>query len=135
VWNATNDPLLGWISDKWRSDTVRARGQLPVLIVCGGVVPQDWDRTSAIRYGGFMWVLAFVATWVEWGTGWLAGVHFVVMLCFYDGMLTYVEVTSPYLIFIIVSILRFGSRQKPRTLSRCSYEGSSFESGSEGGSK
>lgn len=26
IWNATNDPLFGWISDKWRSDQVRRCG-------------------------------------------------------------------------------------------------------------
>ena len=95
VWNATNDPLFGWISDKWRSDTVAflcSCLSLSVLFLLNWSA-QDWNRTSAIRYGGALWVVAFVSTWIEWGTGWLAGVHFVVMLCFYDGMLTYVEET------------------------------------------
>ena len=64
---------------------------------------QGWDRTLAIRYGGVLWVIAFVATWIEWGDGWLAGFHFVVMLCFYDGMLTYVEVNHSALLADITS--------------------------------
>jgi hypothetical protein len=74
-------------------------------------------RQNAIRVGGAIWALAFALTWWPWGAsseageaaaeagatgaagaaaGWssslLAGLHFVLCLCAYDGALTYVEV-------------------------------------------
>ena len=73
VWNALNDPIIGWIFD--RLDT-------------------DDRRLPAIRYGGPLWALAFLLTWYSPGgeSPLLAGLHFVFTLCFYDGMLTLVEV-------------------------------------------
>ena len=47
--------------------------------------------------------MAFVATWIEWGEGLLAGIHFVFMLCMYDGLLTYVEVNHSALLADITS--------------------------------
>lgn len=49
VWNALNDPLFGYISDRTKSDLGR--------------------RIPYIRYGSFFYALFFVLTWVKWPLG------------------------------------------------------------------
>jgi len=75
LWNAINDPLFGWLSDNY----------LPVAEGGG-------RRTTAIKYGGLLWAVAFVLVWFPPTSSALLGLHFVFSLCFYDGMLSYVEV-------------------------------------------
>jgi hypothetical protein len=73
VWNAVNDPLVGWLSDALPGLTQR--------------------RTPAIMYGGPAWALVFALAWFDlgWSSSVLDGLHFTLILCAYDGLLTYVE--------------------------------------------
>ncbi len=89
MWNAVNDPLFGWISDRWG----------------GARTPR---RTNAILWGGIAWAAAFLFTWFP--TDWLlagssastqsaaVGLHFALALCAYDGLLTLVEVNHAALL-------------------------------------
>jgi hypothetical protein len=91
VWNAVNDPLFGWLSDA----AAAARS--------GGASPLQ-RRLPALRLGGTLWAAAFAFLWWPWGappadgdaapagSALLAGLHFTLAICAYDGMLTYVEV-------------------------------------------
>jgi len=90
VWNSLNDPLFGWISD---------HGYLPYLGYAAGESSIK-RRLSVIRVGGVLWALAFVLVWfppLNWGR-WVSCLHFSVVLCFYDGMLTLVEVNHSALL-------------------------------------
>ena len=49
IWNAVNDPLFGYISDRTKSKLGR--------------------RIPYIRYGSFFYALFFVLTWVKWPLG------------------------------------------------------------------
>lgn len=60
IWNAFNDPLFGYISDRTRSKLGR--------------------RVPYIRYGAFFYSLFFVLTWVKWPLGSSPGALFVQML-------------------------------------------------------
>jgi len=75
LWNSLNDPLVGWISDAAPGLTRR--------------------RTPAIRYGGPLWAIVFAMAWQDWGGDQFgsvtAGIHFTMVLCLYDGLLTLVE--------------------------------------------
>ncbi|MBQ9227739.1 MAG: MFS transporter [Eubacterium sp.] len=60
VWNALNDPLFGYISDRTKSKLGR--------------------RIPYIRYGSFFYALFFILTWVRWPLGASQGALFVQML-------------------------------------------------------
>ncbi|MCR4594565.1 MAG: MFS transporter [Clostridiales bacterium] len=60
IWNAFNDPLFGYISDKTRTKLGR--------------------RIPYIRYGSFFYSLFFVITWVKWPIGASQGALFAQML-------------------------------------------------------
>lgn len=60
IWNAFNDPLFGYISDKTKSKLGR--------------------RIPYIRYGSFFYSLFFVITWVKWPIGASQGALFAQML-------------------------------------------------------
>lgn len=60
VWNAVNDPLFGYISDKTKSKLGR--------------------RIPYIRYGSFFYGLIFIITWVKWPFGGSQTVLFIQML-------------------------------------------------------
>ena len=63
IWNAVNDPLFGWISDRTRSGLGR--------------------RIPYIRYGAPLYAVAFVACWINWpGTGTNQTLMFVQLLLF-----------------------------------------------------
>jgi GPH family glycoside/pentoside/hexuronide:cation symporter len=49
IWNALNDPLFGYLSDKTKSKLGR--------------------RIPYIRYGSFFYALFFILTWVKWPLG------------------------------------------------------------------
>ncbi len=67
AWNSTNDVLFGWLSDT-----------MPVV---RGVRSR---RLLAIRWGGFLWALAFLGAWFPWGTSpVLIGINFTLNLCLY----------------------------------------------------
>ncbi|XP_078126269.1 transmembrane protein 180-like isoform X1 [Sander vitreus] len=75
VWNAINDPLFGYMQDNSR-------------------VPCCSQRRLSILYGAPLYSLAFLLAWFPWQTyapgDWLSGLHLMVALCAFDGMLTFV---------------------------------------------
>lgn len=60
IWNAVNDPLFGYISDRTKSKLGR--------------------RIPYIRYGAFFYALFFVLTWVRWPLGASQTALFIQML-------------------------------------------------------
>ncbi|XP_046873248.1 transmembrane protein 180-like isoform X1 [Hypomesus transpacificus] len=75
IWNAVNDPLFGYLQDNSR------------MACCS-------RRRLSILYGAPFYALAFLLAWFPWGLytsgDWLSGLHLVVTLCAFDGMLTFV---------------------------------------------
>ncbi|KAI1883902.1 hypothetical protein AGOR_G00220870 [Albula goreensis] len=75
VWNAVNDPLFGYLQDNSR-------------VACCA------HRRLSILYGAPFYALAFLLPWFPWHAyvagDWLSGLHLVVALCAFDGMLTFV---------------------------------------------
>lgn len=75
VWNAVNDPLFGYLQDNSR-------------------VPCCSQRRLSILYGAPLYSLAFLLAWFPWRSyapdDWLSGLHLMVALCAFDGMLTFV---------------------------------------------
>lgn len=75
IWNAINDPLFGYIQDN---------SQLPC---CS-------RRQFSILYGAPLYALAFLLPWFPWRHyeegDWLSGLHLIVALCAFDGLLTFV---------------------------------------------
>ncbi|KAK2893859.1 transmembrane protein 180-like [Channa argus] len=75
VWNAVNDPLFGYMQDNSR-------------------VPCCSQRRLSILYGAPLYSLAFLLAWFPWRSydpgDWLSGLHLMVALCAFDGMLTFV---------------------------------------------
>lgn len=75
VWNAVNDPLFGYLQDNSR-------------------VPCCSQRRLSILYGAPLYSLAFLIAWFPWRTytpgDWMSGLHLMVALCAFDGMLTFV---------------------------------------------
>eukprot|EP00750_Incisomonas_marina_P008777 INCI15694.1.p1 GENE.INCI15694.1~~INCI15694.1.p1 ORF type:complete len:545 (+),score=59.62 INCI15694.1:225-1859(+) len=91
LWNALNDFVFGWFSDKGASGSNDSTPTLhPVH-----------SRARAIRIGGFIWGVAFLLIWFPppaSASDFLKGLHFALSLCFYDGMLSYVEVNHSALL-------------------------------------
>lgn len=79
IWNAVNDPLFGWISDRTRSALGR--------------------RIPYIRYGAPLYAAAFIACWINWpGTGTnqtLMFIQFLALLFLFDTLYTAIA-TSIY---------------------------------------
>ncbi len=78
VWNAVNDPLLGYIVDH---------------------VPWSIHKTrrETILYGAPVFAVSFLVPWFAWSTepgSWVIGMHLLVSLSFYDTMFTYVLLTA-----------------------------------------
>lgn len=75
LWNAINDPLFAYFQDN--SDIVFFR-----------------SRRHSILYGAPFFALSFLLFWFPWGQyqshHWLIGVHFMVALCCYDSLYTFV---------------------------------------------
>ncbi|XP_042336605.1 transmembrane protein 180-like [Sceloporus undulatus] len=75
IWNAINDPLFGYIQDNSR-------------------VPCCSRRQLSILYGAPLYALAFLLPWFPWKQyeedDWLSGLHLIVALCAFDGLLTFV---------------------------------------------
>ncbi|MBN3303832.1 MF13A protein, partial [Amia calva] len=75
IWNAVNDPLFGYLQDN-------------------SSVPCCSRRRLAILYGAPFYALSFLLAWFPWRAyaagDWLSGVHLLVALCAFDGMLTFV---------------------------------------------
>lgn len=75
LWNAVNDPLFGYLQDNSRA-------------------PCCAQRRLSILYGAPFYCLAFLVAWFPWqlytSGDWLSGIHLMVALCAFDGMLTFV---------------------------------------------
>lgn len=75
VWNALNDPLFGYLQD---TSNMRCCSQ----------------RRLSILYGAPLYSLTFLLPWFPWRSyypgDWLSGLHLMVALCAFDGLLTYV---------------------------------------------
>ncbi|KAG8006979.1 hypothetical protein GBF38_023074 [Nibea albiflora] len=75
VWNAVNDPLFGYLQDNSR-------------------VPCCSQRRLSILYGAPLYSLTFLLAWFPWRSyapgDWMSGLHLVVALCAFDGLLTFV---------------------------------------------
>ncbi|XP_051878478.1 transmembrane protein 180-like [Pristis pectinata] len=75
VWNAFNDPLFGYLQDNSR-------------------FPCCAQRRLSILYGAPFYAIAFLLPWFPWRDyqegDWLCGLHLVVALCAFDGLLTFV---------------------------------------------
>ncbi|KTF83932.1 hypothetical protein cypCar_00013960 [Cyprinus carpio] len=75
IWNALNDPLFGYLQDNSRMECCSR-------------------RRLSILYGAPLYCLSFLLAWFPWRTyepdDWLSGVHLMVTLCAFDGMLTFV---------------------------------------------
>ncbi|XP_061456257.1 transmembrane protein 180-like isoform X3 [Rhineura floridana] len=75
IWNAINDPLFGYIQDNSK-------------------VPCCSRRQFSILYGAPLYALAFLLPWFPWKQyeegDWLSGLHLVIALCAFDGLLTFV---------------------------------------------
>jgi Na+/melibiose symporter-like transporter len=96
-----NDVVFGWVSDHCCTHRTR--------------------RTDSIRWGGVIWALAFVALWFPLGAVlvpvqtlslgkdvWtlreaIDCMHFLIVLCVYDGGLTFVEVNHSALLAELTS--------------------------------
>ncbi|XP_016115301.1 transmembrane protein 180-like [Sinocyclocheilus grahami] len=75
IWNALNDPLFGYLQDNSSMECCSR-------------------RRLSILYGAPLYCLSFLLAWFPWRTyepeDWLSGVHLMVTLCAFDGMLTFV---------------------------------------------
>ncbi|XP_057673012.1 transmembrane protein 180-like [Corythoichthys intestinalis] len=75
LWNAINDPLFGYLQDNSK-------------------VPCCSQRRLSILYGAPLYSLAFLIAWFPWRSytpgDWLSGLHLMVALCAFDGLLTFV---------------------------------------------
>lgn len=91
VWNCGNDVMFGWVSD--RAQCCSSENSVRGLR----------RRLLAIAYGGPIWVIAFLS--VFWwpfdpttATEMQTGLYCIFALCFYDGMLTFVELNHSALL-------------------------------------
>ncbi|KAG9477015.1 hypothetical protein GDO78_002417 [Eleutherodactylus coqui] len=75
IWNAINDPLFGYIQDNSKTGFCSI-------------------RRHSILYGAPFYALAFLLPWFPWKDytegEWLSGVHLLIALCVFDGLLTFV---------------------------------------------
>ncbi|XP_018094675.1 transmembrane protein 180 isoform X1 [Xenopus laevis] len=75
IWNAINDPLFGYVQDNSKVQCCNR-------------------RRHSILYGAPLYGLAFLLPWFPWKAysegDWLSGLHLMVALCVFDGMLTFV---------------------------------------------
>lgn len=75
LWNAFNDPLFGYLQD---TSKMRCCSQ----------------RRLSILYGAPLYSLTFLLPWFPWRSyypgDWLSGLHLMVALCAFDGLLTFV---------------------------------------------
>ncbi|XP_063790527.1 transmembrane protein 180-like [Pseudophryne corroboree] len=75
IWNALNDPLFGYLQDNSKVEFCSI-------------------RRHSILYGAPFYALAFLLPWFPWKDysegEWISGIHLMVALCVFDGMLTFV---------------------------------------------
>ncbi|XP_075686326.1 transmembrane protein 180-like [Rhinoderma darwinii] len=75
IWNAINDPLFGYVQDNSKTGFCSI-------------------RRHSILYGAPFYALAFLLPWFPWKDysegEWLSGIHLMIALCIFDGMLTFV---------------------------------------------
>lgn len=101
LWNAVNDPLFGWLSDRADccvSSSWVAKSPRSALL----------KRAGAIRWGGLAWAAAFALAWfppspppfvlaIKAGAAW-SGSHYFVVIALYDAALSFVEVNHTALL-------------------------------------
>lgn len=78
IWNALNDPLLGYLVDHIQCFVHKT-------------------RRHTILYGAPIFAVSFLVPWFPWTenhNSWLTGFHLLFSLCFYDTMFTYVLLTA-----------------------------------------
>jgi len=80
IWNAFNDPVFGYLSDQFSNES-----------------NEVIRRSAIIKYGGVFWSLAFVVVFLPVSSSNYL-FQFTLALCFYDGMLTLVEVNHSALL-------------------------------------
>jgi hypothetical protein len=99
VWNAANDPLLGWLSDD--GSGARACCSRRFAAAWGAWAPSR-RRAWVMRWGGVAWCAFFAGAWFPPRAGssgaLLLAAHFALSLCLYDGALTAVEVNHSALL-------------------------------------
>lgn len=97
IWNMVNDPLFGWLSDRGSCFSSTAAGGSSSD---GGKEGARARRLRAIRGGGWLWALAFMCVWWTPGASrpTATGFYCIAVLCFYDGMLSFVEVNHSALL-------------------------------------
>lgn len=87
IWNAINDPLFGYISDRTKSGLGR--------------------RVPYIRYGAPLYALAFIACWLNWpsadGSQTLLFIQFLILLFLFDSLYTAIA-TSLYVMPFEVAV-------------------------------
>jgi hypothetical protein len=101
LWNAVNDPLFGWLSDRadcCAGSTWVAKSPRSALL----------KRAGAIRWGGLAWAAAFALAWfpptppnyvlaLKAGAAW-SGSHYFIVIALYDAALSFVEVNHTALL-------------------------------------
>ena len=87
IWNAVNDPLFGYLSDRTKSGLGR--------------------RVPYIRYGAPIYALAFIACWLNWpsadGSQALLFIQFFILLFLFDSLYTAIA-TSLYVMPFEVAV-------------------------------
>jgi len=93
VWNCTNDPLFGWMSDKTSVQGTDGSSD-------GAQAHPCRRRLKHMRAAGYLLGAAFLFAWFPWSTSStpLAALHFFLSLALYDGALTWMEVNHASLL-------------------------------------
>ncbi len=88
VWNSINDPIFGWLSDA----SVKSTPRHVLLLRCAP-----------------FFAVSFVMAWFPWSqhNDWIAALHFLFSLSFYDGALTFLEVNYSALLADVTTDNRF----------------------------
>lgn len=93
VWNAVNDPLLGWLEDRAglaRSSAARSRTSDSIVA----------RRARALRLAGPAYAASFALVWFRWLP---LAVQFPLCLCLYDGFWTFVDLNNKGALSVLFS--------------------------------
>jgi Na+/melibiose symporter-like transporter len=79
IWNSINDPIFGWLQDRMTS-------------AAGGRNPRHTSITIAAPAYLIAFIYPFVPLFIQDGPNrnWTLGMHFIISLCFFDGMFTWI---------------------------------------------
>jgi len=77
LWNSLNDPLFGWLSDKF-------------ILQSDGTHKKDivLHRLQSLSFSGPLFAASFSLFWIPWFS---PALQFAICLCLYDGFLTAVD--------------------------------------------